>query len=415
MHRLRNVVKPYAWGSRTAIAELQGRSVPSASPEAELWMGAHPSAPSSITVDNADIALDAAIARAPREVLGEACERAFGPRLPFLLKVLAAASPLSLQAHPSLAQAIAGFAREDALGLALDAPERSYKDASHKPEVLCALTPFWALSGFRSAEEAGRLLAATGAPELAPFVARLAGHDAHDSEEARLRKVFLGLFAHHDKAGLANAVIRGVGALAAAGFADEARWTARLGETYPGDVGVVVALLLNLVHLAPGQALFLDAGNLHAYLEGTGIELMASSDNVLRGGLTIKHVDVAGLAEVLSFRSGGIPRATRRATPEGAIEYLTSAREFHLSRLELGAGDARTLAASTGPEIVLVTRGEARLSRGDASLTLGRGESMLLSHGALPLRVVSVSARTTVFRATTALPPRSALPSTLRR
>lgn len=404
MLRLLNPVKAYAWGSRSAIAELQGRPTPSDGPEAELWMGAHPSAPSTITVDGADSALDAVIAAVPGAILGGDSERAFGPRLPFLLKVLAAASPLSLQAHPSLAQAVAGFAREEALGLALDAPERSYKDANHKPEVLCALTPFWALSGFRSADAAARLLAATGAPEVAPFVARLAGTD---SEEARLRAVFLGLFAHDDKAGLARGVLRGVPALEAAGYADEARWTAGLAQAYPGDVGVVVALLLNLVRLEPGQALFLDAGNLHAYLEGTGIELMASSDNVLRGGLTVKHVDVAGLAEVLSFRAGGVPRATRRATPEGAVEYITSAREFRLSRLELGATETRELGASAGPEIVLVTRGAARVSRGGESLTLGRGESVLLPFGAQPVHVAAEATRATVFRATTALSPSS--------
>lgn len=402
MFRLQNPLKAYAWGSRSAIAELQGRPTPSDGPEAELWMGAHPSAPSSIRLDGVDSALDAVIAAGPGAILGGDSERAFGPRLPFLLKVLAAASPLSLQAHPSLAQAVAGFAREEALGLALGAPERSYKDASHKPEVLCALTPFWALSGFRAADAAARLLAATGAPEVEPFVAQLAGSGA---EEARLRAVFLGLFAHDDKAGLAAAVARGVPALEAAGYADEARWTTRLAEAYPGDVGVVVALLLNLVRLEPGQALFLDAGNLHAYLEGTGIELMASSDNVLRGGLTIKHVDVAGLAEVLSFHAGGVPRATRRASPEGAVEYVTSAREFRLSRLELGASEARELAASAGPEILLVTRGSARVSRGGASLTLGRGESALLPYGAEPVRIAADAARATVFRATTALPP----------
>ena len=405
MFRLRNPVKAYAWGSREAIAALQGRP-PSDEPEAELWMGAHPSAPSTLTVDGADAALDAAIAAAPGAVLGAESERAFGPQLPFLLKVLAAASPLSLQAHPSLAQAIAGVAREEALGLSISAPECSYKDANHTPEVLCALTPFWALSGFRSADAAARLLAATGAPEAAPFVARLRGRESSQEPEGeRLRAVFLALFAHDDKAGLAAAVARGVPALEAAGYADEARWTARLAEAYPGDVGVVVALLLNLVRLEPGQALFLDAGNLHAYLEGTGIELMARSDNVLRGGLTKKHVDVTGLAEVLSFRAGGVPRATRRATPEGAVEYLTSAREFRLSRLELGATEARALQASTGPEIWLVTRGAVRVSRGDTSLTLGRGESALLPAGALPVEVTAEATRATVFRATTALSP----------
>ncbi len=396
MHRLINVVKPYAWGSRAAIAGLQGRPVPSAGPEAELWMGAHPSAPSTIEGARGRVALDARIAAAPTAELGEVCAATFGPRLPFLLKVLAAAAPLSLQAHPSLAQAQAGYAREDALGIALDAASRTFKDENHKPEVLCALTPFWALSGFRPIADALAVFRAIGAPELAPFTAILA---SPTPPAERLRAVFLALFAHPEPATLARAVVRAVDALAAAGYEHEARWTAKLGAEYPGDVGVAVALLLNLVCLAPGQALFLDAGNLHAYLEGTGIELMASSDNVLRGGLTVKHVDVAGLAEVLSFEPGAPPRATRVATPEGAIEYRTTAREFCLARVELH-GAERTLAPSVGPEILLVTRGEVQVTRGDQAIALGRGESMYIAHAEAPL---GLRGSGTLFRATTAL------------
>lgn len=348
-----------------------------AAPEAELWMGAHPSSPSTITVDGAERPLDACISQDPERHLGPRTLAAFGPRLPFLLKVLAAASPLSLQAHPDLARAKAGFARENALGIPLDAPTRSYKDDNHKPEIICALTPFWALSGFRSAAASARVLRATEAPALAPFVALLEA-DGEDSD--RIRRAFFALFESDDKATISRATAAGADALAANGFPDEAAWTRRLAAEYPGDIGVAVALLLNLVRLSPGQALFLDAGNLHAYLEGTGIELMASSDNVLRGGLTPKHVDVAGLAETLRFEPSAVPFAPRIATREGIVEYATSARDIHLERIEIDG--ERRLVAREGPAIVLVTRGAVEVvpSRG-AALALGGAESAYLAHG----------------------------------
>ncbi len=395
MHRLTNVVKPYAWGSRTAIAELRGLPSPAPTPEAELWMGAHPSSPSRITKDGSEVALDACILHDPEGELGQESLSTFGPKLPFLLKVLAAGAPLSLQAHPTAAQAKVGFARENAQGLALDAPTRSYKDDNHKPEVLCAVSPFWALSGFRGAAEAATLLAALEVPALLPIVATLRGPN---EDGAKIREVFLALFAHPEKGRLASEVIARAEALGRHGFPAEAEWTARLGKEYPGDVGVVVALLLNLVRLAPGEALFLDAGNLHAYLEGTGIELMASSDNVLRGGLTVKHVDVGGLAEVLEFAPTGIPRARRVATPEGTIEYRTSAKEFLLARLMVDG--SRPLPKRTGPQILLAVGGSVVVSRGTESLVLRSGESAYLPHSA---EGVTVSGQGTLFRGTTAI------------
>lgn len=399
MHRLVNAVKPYAWGSRTSIAELRGLPSPSAGPEAELWMGAHPSAPSRVVVEGQEQSLDACILQSPETELGHESLGAFGPKLPFLLKVLAAAAPLSLQAHPTQAQARAGFAAENALGLALDAPTRSYKDDNHKPEVLCALSPFWALSGFRRPAQIAELFRALDVPGLMPFVHVLEG-DLVDP--AKLRSVFLGLFRHAAPGDLARSVVASAvgqrAQLALGGFGAESEWTERLGRDYPGDVGVVVALLLNLVRLSPGQALFLDAGNLHAYLEGTGIELMASSDNVLRGGLTVKHIDVNGLAEVLDFTPNGVPRASRVATPSGAIEYRTSAREFLLTRIDVHGA----CAASTrpGPQILLVTRGSVRANRGADSMTIERGDSVYLAHSD---EALVLEGEGTVFRASTGL------------
>jgi len=389
---LENVVRAYAWGSHTAIAAMRGLPTPSAGPEAELWMGAHPSAPSTVPDGATRRPLDACIMHSPEHHLGEGALAAFGPKLPFLLKVLAAAKPLSLQAHPNRDQARAGFARENALGIALDAPTRSYKDDNHKPEILCALTPFWALSGFRTAEASARVLRATGAPEVTPFVELL---EQDGTEEERLRGAFLGLFQSTEKQAISRAVAAGAASLAQHGFPHEAAWTTRLAAEYPGDVGVAVALLLNLVCLAPGQALFLDAGNLHAYLEGTGVELMASSDNVLRGGLTPKHVDVEGLAEVLRFRSSPVPFAPRVATPEGTVDYLTAAPEFRLSRVAV-SGEKR-LAARAGPAIVLAARGQVRLTVGAEAHELGPGGSVYLAHTDAPL---VLSGCGEVFRAT---------------
>jgi mannose-6-phosphate isomerase len=210
-----------------------------------------------------------------------------------------------------------------------------------------------------------------------------------------LREVFLGLFGSAEKRAIAEEVTAGAAALRDAGFVDEAEWTSRLAREYPGDVGVAVALLLNLVRLSPGQALFLDAGNLHAYLEGTGIELMASSDNVLRGGLTVKHVDVPGLAEVLDFRPTDVPYARRVATPDGAIVYRTAAAEFSLSRASVQG--ERVLAAARGPQIVLVTRGECAVRRGGEVVHVRRGESLYVRHGDAPLELHGDA---TVFRAT---------------
>ncbi len=384
MDVLTNVVRPYAWGSRTAIAELLGQPSPSPEPQAELWMGAHPSAPSRVIRQGRELGLDACILEDPERALGPASLAAFGPTLPFLLKVLAAGAPLSLQAHPSLAQAREGFDLEEARGIPLDAPTRNYRDRNHKPELICALTPFWALCGFRDVKATLSLFHALAAPSLSPLAALLEG--AKDPSPG-LRATLEALFEHQDKEGLVADTLEGAGRLVRAGgpFEGEASWALRLGQAYPGDVGVVVALLLNLVRLAPGEALFLGAGNLHAYLEGTGIELMASSDNVLRGGLTVKHVDVPGLLSLLDFRAGPASLAPRLALPSGEILYATPAREFLLSRLRL-SGKA-SVSPSKGPEIVLCTGGGAELSQGASSGRVTRGQALFLPASGSPIEL----------------------------
>jgi mannose-6-phosphate isomerase len=392
--RLDCTVMPYAWGSRTAIARLQGRTVPAAGPEAELWMGAHPLAPSRLTRSGAPTDLAAVIARDPERELGAAMAARYGPRLPFLLKILAAEHPLSLQAHPSSAQAEAGYAEEERRGVPLTAPHRNYKDRHHKPELICALTPFDALCGFRRAAETTELARALAVPALSAVLAPLdAAPDA--SGLAATVRAMLAL----DRSAVMTTIEAVVAACRAheGRFAAECQWAIRLADTYPGDRGVLMALLLNLVHLEPGDAIYLDAGQLHAYLHGVGVEIMSSSDNVLRGGLTPKHVDVPELLRVLSFDGGPVPVRRARAVDAHEEAWSTPAPEFRLSRLHVsGEPVAR---AAMGPEILLCVDGRVRLvpAHGSAAVDLPQGAAAFVPASTGSYRLEGAG---TIFRAT---------------
>ncbi|WP_437720135.1 mannose-6-phosphate isomerase, class I [Sorangium sp. So ce861] len=372
MFALENRVQEYAWGSREAIAALLGQG-PSDKPQAELWMGAHPAASSTIELHGGRERLIDAIPTHADAFLGGPTRDRFGARLPFLLKVLAADQPLSLQAHPDEAQARRGFDAENAAGVPIDAPERTYRDPHHKPELICALTPFDALCGFRPAEaltEAFELLAGGPGDALVP-------RGSGPVDAAAVARLVEGLLALPPAARreVVSAVVEACRARAQAGGPLEraAGWALRLHELYPGDVGVVIALLLNDVHLEPGEALYLPPRRLHAYVQGVGIEIMASSDNVLRGGLTPKHVNVGELLRVLDFSPWRVePVAPRRAGAESI--YDTPAPEFRLSRIELDAASSWRADDRRGPEIVLCTRGQA-------SLVDARGAAQRLRQG----------------------------------
>jgi mannose-6-phosphate isomerase len=373
---LDNPIQNYAWGSRTSLAKLLGRP-PSASPEAELWIGAHPKAPSRLS-DGRSL-LDAIVAD-PHGMLGEAVQARFGTKLPFLLKVLAVEAPLSLQVHPNLEQAARGFAREEARGVPLDAAARMYKDDTHKPELLCALTPFEALSGFRPAAHAAELFELLGVTSI-ELVKEL-----RSPRPGALRRAFcrlMTLSGDERTHVMADVLSRCEKARSAPGpFASSITWAVTLGAQYPGDVGAVASLLLNHLSLAPLEAIFLEAGQLHAYLSGTGVEVMANSDNVLRGGLTPKHVDVPELLEVLSFESPLVEPSPARALPSGEVLYETPAPEFALSRIDLVA-ERGFHADVTGPEILLCVDGQATLEHGGsapaAPRALRRGQACFLS------------------------------------
>jgi mannose-6-phosphate isomerase len=375
---LDNPVQNYAWGSRTAIAELLGRPCPSARPEAELWIGAHPKAPSRIARAERAATLDLAIQDDPVGLLGPAvCDR-FGNELPFLFKVLAASVPLSIQAHPNQEQARAGWARENAEGIPLDAPRRNYRDPNHKPELLYALSPFTALKGFRAEGELARGLQPIARPELSQEVGRL----GREATPAALRALFARLMTlDADERG---PLLRRARAEAERRAGDAAwDWVGRLLAAHPDDTSALAPLYLNLVTLAPGEAFFLPAGELHAYLEGTGLEIMANSDNVLRGGLTPKHVDVQELMSVLVFEPHPVERLRAEPDGPGSSSIRTPAREFELGFLEPSQGRPVTAGAGRGVEILLQLEGSSRLVHDGGASALSRGTSVLVP-AALP-------------------------------
>ena len=390
MWTLTSAVRHYPWGSRTVIPELLGQPSPAQQPHAELWMGAHPDQP-SLLADGRP--LDKAIAEEPERLLSGSVVDRFGPRLPFLMKVLAADRPLSLQAHPTMEQAAAGYTAEEAAGIPKDDPTRTFKDPWHKPEILLALTPFEALCGFRPVEESLHCLAKLQVPELKPTIAALA--------RGGLRAAIPQLIAlsGRRRTSLVEAVARKADSFVAAHdpeFINTYRWAATLADAHPGDPGVVISLMCNHLKLAPGEAVFLPAGNLHAYLSGAGVELMASSDNVLRGGLTSKHVDLAALIEVLDFTDGRIPVIHPVLGP-GGLRYPVPVEDFDLTRVQL---DDRTGVLTTaGPQVLLCTDGRAVLASGEDELVLERGKSAFVPAG----EPVSVRGPAVLYRSTTNL------------
>ncbi|MGW1286730.1 mannose-6-phosphate isomerase, class I [Streptomyces sp. NPDC002586] len=380
MDRLDNTVRPYAWGSTTAIPHLLGVE-PTGEPQAEMWMGAHPGAPSRTARGTLVDVIDAD----PEGELGAEAVAKFGPRLPFLLKILAAGAPLSLQVHPNLEQAKEGYADEERRGIPVDAPHRNYKDANHKPELICALTEFDGLCGFRDPAQAADLLAGLGVDSLKPYVDLLHAHP----EDAALREVLTAILSAGPE-DMARTVAEATAAATRLG-GDYAPY-ADLAHHYPGDPGVIAAMLLNHVRLQPGEALFLGAGIPHAYLNGLGVEIMANSDNVLRCGLTPKHVDVPELLRIVRFEAGDPGVLRPEASPDGEEVYETPIDEFRLSRYVLPEGGTAHDVTLATPQILLCTAGAVRA--GDQELNAG--QSVFLPAG----EKAEISGTGTVFRAT---------------
>ncbi|MFI1990053.1 mannose-6-phosphate isomerase, class I [Actinoplanes sp. NPDC020271] len=352
VYPLTGVIRPYAWGSRTAIAELQGRPAPTEGPEAELWLGAHPGDPSTVPGPDGPVSLTTLIDGDPGGQLGADVAGRFGDRLPYLMKVLAAGAPLSLQAHPDLKYAAEAFARQEAD----PSLPKNYTDANHKPEMLVALTPFDALCGFRPPVVAAQVLSELNLPRLAPVVDALRAGEL--SEAVRL----LLSWPADDRGALIDAVVTAAAAHPAEHpHAESFRLAIDLAGHYPGDPGVLVALLLNLVHLAPGEAIWMPAGNLHAYLHGLGVELMAASDNVLRGGLTPKRVDVDELLKVLRFETLEDPLLHGAEVAPGVTSWRVPVRDFELYRVELVESRPPVRLPGSGPRILLSAAGDVHI------------------------------------------------------
>jgi mannose-6-phosphate isomerase len=346
IYEMNNPIQNYAWGSFTAIAELTGSNEPPDQPQAEIWMGAHPNAPSSIRYQGAWHRLDQVIGRHPEQFLGHAAMDRFGNELPFLLKILAVSLPLSIQAHPNAVQAKKGFALENKQRVELNATHRNYKDDRHKPECICALTPFWGLCGFRTKNEMLRLTESVWPETHQPALKLLQDHGIKSFFE------YLMMLAQDARVDLVSQAVERTRALD--GKDALFSWLLRLQQQYPGDIGVLSPLLLNLVELKPGQALFLDAGQLHAYLNGVGVEIMANSDNVLRGGLTPKHVDVPELLNILNFSAMRLNILEPQTMDASESCYPSPVDDFQLSIIAVQPSkpyicDNR----SPGPEILL--------------------------------------------------------------
>jgi mannose-6-phosphate isomerase len=374
---LDGVIRNYAWGSEVYLARLQGRPYPAEMPEAEEWFGAHPTAPSILDDGHP---LDEAVASDPERMLGARVHDAFGPRLPFLLKLLAAAKPLSLQAHPNLEQARTGHERE--LRMGIDTAFRNYVDGNHKPEMLVALTEFRALCGFRDPAEAADDVETFGVPGLESLVSTLR------ASEDQIHRAVTGLLA------LGRDECRELitqAAKAAEGLEGPACETLlELARFYPDDPGVLVSLLLNHVVLQPGEAVYMPAGNLHAYMRGFGVEIMAASDNVLRGGLTNKRVDVPELLSVLDFAPMEDPRTD--AVDEGPVRrWPVPIDDFSLLRATVDGTDLEF--DLDGPRICLCTEGSVAVADGDGEVRLGPGPGRVWAGPGRPGRPAGARAR----------------------
>lgn len=425
MLRLRPVARDYSWGSRTAIPDYLGLE-PTGRPLAELWFGAHPSAPSGVQRSAEPVLAAAgpsggAARQAPRPAatellapvddgeslrhliesdplgtLGEDILARFGTRLPFLLKLIAPARPLSLQVHPTIERARQGYALEDAAGVPVDAPERNYRDTNHKPELVYALTTFDAVSGFRAPRRAAEVLADLDAP-LARTVLRFL---RQDPTADGVRAAFTHLLAPATRPD--PAAVRAVVSACAARLHDGSpspradAVVTLLASFFPDDPGVVASLLLNPVTLRPGQAMFIPAGGVHAYLGGVGVELMANSDNVLRAALTDKHVDADELFDVVDFIAAPPIRIAPEEFHDSTKVYYAPVDDFELSVTDVDDDDQLQPLPGRGPRILLCLEGDVRLASAEDAVTLSRGESVFVPASEGP---ITVRGRGTVVQA----------------
>ncbi|WP_217546768.1 MULTISPECIES: mannose-6-phosphate isomerase [unclassified Pantoea] len=387
MQKLNNSLQNYAWGSKTALTELYGIENPQGLPMAELWMGAHPKSPSTVEVNGEVRSLREVIDADKVAMLGKAVAERFG-ELPFLFKVLCADQPLSIQVHPSKAAAEQGFARENVAGIPLSAAERNYKDANHKPELVYALTPFQAMNGFRELHEIVSLLepVAGAHPQIAHFL--------ENTDEANLAKLFATLLSLQDEA-----KSRAIGVLKSAlnGREGEPWQTIKsIAIDYPDDSGLFSPLLLNVITLQPGEAMFLFAETPHAYLKGVALEVMANSDNVLRAGLTPKFIDIPELLANLKFQAK--PAATLLTQPQRDGETLNfpiPVEDFAFAIHGLSA--APQALAQNSAALLFCIEGQAIIEKSGQQLVLKPGESCFVAANESPVNAAGTGRLARVF------------------
>ncbi|MBN2510337.1 MAG: mannose-6-phosphate isomerase, class I [Spirochaetales bacterium] len=363
VYKLENVIQHYAWGSPDDIPRLIGLPNKQGVPFAEIWMGAHPQAPSRIPALGTDL----------QTYVKDNAERVFNSpvsdgKLPFLFKVLAASSPLSLQAHPDLHQAAAGFDRENRAGIPLNSVQRNYKDPNHKPEIIVALTPFWAMSGFLSSSAIEENLTMFTSPAAQCLLSAL--------KKGGIQSFFHLLVTM--EASTVKHLLSELAALASERTGPVWDWIKVLCRIYPEDPGCLGPLFLRVIKLHPGEGMYVPAGTLHSYLSGMGVELMASSDNVLRGGLTQKHIDIPELIKVLCFEETTPAILHPESGNTCLLEYDTPAKEFHLSRIQ-GAADCLPLRLhNRGPSILLNTGDSVVCSWEGQYMDVAKGESVFI-------------------------------------
>lgn len=380
---LENPIINNEWGCSKSMVELYGYSNPQNKPLAELWMGAHPKATSSVVLTNNDSKpLNEWIARNPTNILGQVCAAKFSNKLSFLFKVLSADSPLSIQSHPNKLQALAGWEKENAEKIPLTAAHRNYKDDNHKPELVYAITEFHALNGFREYSQIVKLFNLVKGANLSPIINTFVSVFTSQG----LKQFYQALMTHPAPAELVNEVINNIKKRLKANIDPmplKTLWQLiiNINNKYPGDIGVLSPLLINYIVLQPGEAMFLDAGTLHAYLKGTSLELMANSDNVLRGGLTPKHVDVKELLHTTVFEPKKQSDLKLNATKLNKNEhsYSTNVDDFKLNIIVL-SNTAHKVDSVRSAEILFVAEGNIQvLASNGCQVALKAGESCLIS------------------------------------
>lgn len=377
IYRLINKIRNYEWGSADLMAGYFGIHIKGKGPMAEMWMGAHPGASSAVVLSGKETGLVKAIEENPQHFLGRRVSEKFGGKLPFLFKVLSAGRPLSVQAHPDKLQAVSGFMLENKAGIPIDDPKRNYRDDNHKPEIICAVSEFHALRGFRSPEDIIKYLLSLNNKLLEGICRKL-------EKENGYRGFFKSLmtFRMEEK----KSILADAGKWSSDKNSPEKEWVSRLLEYYPDDISAISPLYLNLIKLDPGEAMYLDAGELHSYLQGIGIELMANSDNVLRGGLTVKNIDFKELDNILKY-SACIPEIlTCEKGRDILFSYNTPADEFRLS--VIFTDNYVDINDCAGPRIIICQRGKIRIIQGKNVSVINSGESVYITPSKENIRIM---------------------------